>query len=151
MRLQFLYLYKSFYLSKLINYFLRKGKKEKLEIFFLKICKEFDYCLFYEIFYFLKVPFKLFPKKKRFGRHFFIYSNSLVVIGANEQYFKAAFYFFFFLSKLNLGSNSHFSYKILYEVFSLVSCGRNSSFFNVALKKKKEAIYLKGLQHYRWF
>lgn len=149
MRLQILYLYRSFYLSKLFNYFLRKGKKEKLEILFFKICKEFDYCLFYEIFYFLKVPFKLFPKKKRLGRHFFVYSNNLVIIGVNEQYFKSAFYFFFFLRKLNLESNLYFNYKILYEVFSIISSGRNSNFFNIALKKKKEAIYLKGLQHYR--
>lgn len=73
------FLYSKFFL-KLICLLHRKGKKEKIEKKVLNVFVQVDFFLFLESVFFLKLPFKLFPKKFRTGRHAYVYKNLFILL-----------------------------------------------------------------------
>lgn len=59
---------------------MKNGNKAAVEFKFLNFLKSFDYLIFLEIFYNLEIPYFFYSKKKRSGRHSYVYYNTLVFL-----------------------------------------------------------------------
>jgi len=143
------FLHNSSFAKKLICLLLRKGKKEKIENKVLKVFQKISFFIFLENIFFFKLPFKLFPKKFRSGRHSFIYRNSFIMLKKEKQYLKALSYFYLnfkFDSKKQIISLESFLEEFLQKF--VIEKQLNAIIFR--FKKKKEALFLKSLKHYRW-
>lgn len=143
-----IFLYSNFFL-KFICLLQKKGKKQKIEKKVLKVFKKVDFFLFVENIFFLKLPFKLFPKKFRTGRHSYIYKNLFILLKKKNQYEKALSYFYLVFKKDSKRETPFLEKKLLEYIKGFV-LEKQYLFVDFKLKKKKEALFLKSLKHYRW-
>ena len=143
------FLQNSKFFEKLISLLLRKGKKEKIENKVLKTFRKINFFIFLENIFFLRLPFKLFSKKFRSGRHSFVYRNIFIILKKEKQYWKAIFYFYLtFKEEFNVETTGlERKLTSFLENFILQKNFKASKF---KFTKKKEALFIKSLKHYRW-
>ena len=143
------FLRNSKFFEKLVNLLLRKGKKEKIENKVLEVFRKINFFIFLENVFFLCLPFKLFSRKFRSGRHSFVYRNTFVVLKKEKQYLKAISYFYLTFKGEFDNEATQLENKLapFLENFILQKSFKASAFKSL---KKKEALFIKSLNHYRW-
>lgn len=138
------FLYNSVFITKFIKLLCVKGTKERLENKILVLFKKLDYFLLFEFIYNLRVSFKFFSLKKQTGRHTFVRSQIMSYVKLEEQLIIA-------LKVLNNEvSSKKFSYEQSFKLLSEILLNNQIKLYNLKLQKKKQAIFLQKLHHYRW-
>lgn len=142
------FLFYSKFFSKLLALLTKKGKKEKIENKVLKVFRQIDFLLFIENIFFFKLPFKLFSKKFRAGRHSYVYKNIFMILHKKNQYEKAVSYFYL-VFKGDSKREILFLEKKLIEFFKKLVTEKRFLVNDFSFKKKQEALFIKSLKHYR--
>ena len=138
------FLYNSIFINKVVKLLCFNGSKERIENKILYLFKNVDFFLLFEFVYNLKIPFKLFPLKKRSGRHAFIRVHIVSYISIEEQLMGTLG---FFKKEIN---SKKFSYeKTLKQLTDLITIS-SVGIINLKKQKQKQAIFLQKLHHYRW-